>query len=200
MKTVIRWALGAALALCIGTALFLLVGARQKTEALPSFGLFSWDEAVIAEEEKDALASCVKRCGVKMIYQEFSPDSLASGEASGFVTRMKRQSVEVYALMGNAEWAYEPKADTLLESIKQVAAYNRRMKHGARIAGVVVDVEPYLLEEWDAGSDSRRELMECYLSCIKSAYSYTSQNELKLWVCIPNFYDVAELDINVLEE
>lgn len=200
MKYIIRCVLGAALVLCMGAALFLLAGARQKTEALPSFGLFSWDEAVIAEEERDALASCIKQCGVNMIYQEFSEESLASGEASGFVTRMKRQSVEVYALMGEAKWAYEPKADTLLKSIKSVSDYNKKIKREARIAGVIVDVEPYLLDEWDEGGDSRSELLECYLSCMRSAYQYASQNKLKFWVCIPNFYDVAGLEINVLEE
>lgn len=181
---------------CAGAAALLLAAAcGAQTEEQSAFGLFSWDSEVTSVEEADDLERCMDRCGVTSVYQEFDRESLETGEASGFVSRMGRKAVKVYALMGQAEWAYEENGDSLIGRIKTVAAYNKQQPDKARLAGVMVDVEPYLLDEWDEGEDARRELMEGYLSCVKSAYACASQNGLEFWACIPTFYDSTNVDI-----
>ena len=186
--------------ICAGLVITLLTGAcsgwKERYFRDYGFGLFSWDAAAMDDGEN--LDLCIKRAGVTAIYQQFPAESLNSGSASGFVKQMRRQSVDVYALVGEAEWAYEPDGSQLLRALRRVARYNENQRRGARISGVMVDIEPYLLKEWDRGGAARDGLMESYLSCIQNAYSYTSERDLELWVCIPTFYDATSQE--VLEE
>lgn len=155
------------------------------------FGLFSWDAAVLEEEEAAALAECIRLAEVGEIYQEFPESWLLSGQAGQFVQRMHRLGVAVYALTGAPEWAYDSEGADLIAALKQVADYNAAQREANRITGVMVDVEPYLLEEWDAGDGEREALMDTYLKGMRAAYVYALRNDLELWVCVPTFYDVT---------
>ena len=158
------------------------------------FGLFSWDSDVPdSESGRQALEQCVERAGVTALYQQFSDEALASGRAEGFVQDMGQSGVTVYALMGEAEWAYDEDGAELIEEIEKAASYNRQVGPEDRIAGVVADVEPYLLDEWD--EEGRGELMEGYLSGMVCAYQYASRSGLSFWPCIPMFYDSSAPEV-----
>lgn len=186
----------------IGAVVLLLTGAcaAAATKEPPGggFGLFSWEPDVMLKTEKNDLNACIRQAGVKRIYQEIPEENLTQEETPDFIRRMRARSVEVYALVGDAEWAYEKDGGSLRYDLKQIAAYNEGQKPDARIAGVMVDVEPYLLDEWNGGGRSRQRLMERYLSGIKAGYAYAEENGLEFWVCIPMFYDSTNKEI--LEE
>ena len=99
-----KWVKRAGFLLCAAlAALLLLAGVRVNSAG---FGLYSWDEdALEAGGEAEALAACIKEAGVKRVYQEFSKENLEEGAAEAFVKRLKKQSVEVFALFGAEEWA-----------------------------------------------------------------------------------------------
>lgn len=186
-----------ALSVCI-VVVFLIfyLGTRHKKNEVPQtgFGMFSWGTEAMAEEEAETLSDCIRLAHVAAIYQEFSEDSFESGEADRFIERMGKQKVQVYALMGEREWAYEADGSSLIEAMENAADYNRkRTKY--RIDGVMVDVEPYLTDQWDEGYDKRAELMDSYLSCMEHAYEYAREQELEFFVCIPTFYDITNGDI-----
>lgn len=160
------------------------------------FGLFSWDSDVPdSESGRQALEQCVERAGVTALYQQFSDEALASGGAEGFVQDMGQSGVAVYALTGEAEWAYDEDGAELIEEIEKVASYNRQVGPEDRIAGVVADVEPYLLDEWDEEGRERGELMEGYLSGMVCAYQYASRSGLEFWPCITMFYDSSAPEV-----
>ncbi len=152
------------------------------------YGLFSWEETVIEETEWDSLSACIDQTGVTEVYQCFEAEGLLDN-ASGFVSRLHGKGVAVYALMGNSEWAYEADGASIIYQVKRVAEYNNAQGRESRIKGVMVDVEPYLLSEWDEGGDARTALMSRYLLGMSSAYEYASQNNLEFWVCIPTFLE-----------
>ena len=184
----IKWIKRGGCALCCVLAAMLLL-AGIKTDG-PGFGLYSWDERVLeAGGEAEALAACIKEAGVKRIYQEFPREALRDGSASAFVERVKKQQVDVFALFGEVEWARDKNGETVIKAIRRVADYNDGQSRSARITGVMVDVEPYLLDEWSEGSRARKRLMDNYLNSMKAAYAYADEHGLELWLCIPNFYD-----------
>lgn len=186
----IKWMKRAGFVLCCAlAAAALLAGVRTDG---PGFGMYSWDERTLeAREEAEALAACMEEAGVKRIYQEFSKDSLKDGSAAAFVKRLKKQSVDVFALFGEVDWAWDKEGETVIKAMRRVANYNDGQSRSARITGVMVDVEPYLLDEWSEGSRTRKRLMDNYLSSMKAAYAYAEEHDLELWLCIPNFYDVS---------
>lgn len=191
-----------ALTACACAAVMVLAGACAITEsqgaANTGYGLFSWNTAVMAESEQETLNACIQRAKVSCIYQTIPEENLALEETAGFIRRMSARSVKVYDLLGDPEWSYEKTGGTLLYELEQVVLYNEGQEENARIAGVMVDVEPYLLDEWDRSGRSRDNLMERYLSGIRKGYAYASEHGLEFWVCIPVFYDVTNEDI--LEE
>lgn len=181
--------------LCLGAAALMAVLVVCWPQREQQYGLFRWDSAVTREEETQALEDCIRKTGVTELYQAFSKDDLASGQAGFFLRRMDRLDVTVYALLGEAEWAVDPDGGSLCKKLEEVAAYNASQKDANRVAGVMVDVEPYLLDAWEEEGAARDGLMENYLSGMRVAYSYAREQGLDFWVCIPTFYDTVCPDI-----
>ncbi len=197
MRKQIYWAVSGIVALVAWGAVLGFGGPGQEKErgSGEGFGMFSWDETVIGPEEMEALSSVAKSANVSVIYQTFSRECLEGPESAAFVAGMKDRGMDVFALMGDAAWAYESDGKTLIEQIRYVAEYNERHKDKGRIQGVMVDVEPYLLDEWDEGKEKRAELMAGYGACMERAYAYASERQLTFLVCIPTFYDATNEDI-----
>lgn len=189
-------AVSAALTAVLMRTVFLPPQPEPEPEPAPkaAFGVFSWnDEIPLTEEGRQALALCAGRAGVTALYQQFSDEMLESGGAGDFVRDMGQAGVAVYALMGEAEWAYDSGGESLVSEIEKVAEYNRRAGPEEHIAGVVADVEPYLLDEWDG--DGRDELMDGYLAGMSCAFQYASRSGLAFWPCIPTFYDASAPEV-----
>lgn len=154
------------------------------------YGLFSWNNEVVTDRKQRArLMECMEQAGVTSLYQSLPGEIFDSGEVEPFIGEIRAAGGEVYLLIGDAQWAYEPEGESLLEEMQKAVRYNEACKEDGRIAGVMVDVEPYLLEEWDAGKEERKKLMESYLSGMNHAYRYAAANGLFFWVCIPTFYN-----------
>lgn len=155
---------------------------------------------MIGMPEQGILAQCILKAGVSDLYQEFSGDMLVSKEAevSAFIAGMSERNVRVYSLMGDAGWALDAEGEELTARIRKAAEYNNGREPESCIWGIMVDVEPYLLDQWEEGREARQELMASYLKGLKKAYGCAAQNGLEFWVCIPNFYDRTNRE--VLEE
>ncbi len=197
MRRQIYWAVcGIAVLAAWGAVLgFGGPGAEPGDNHREGFGMFSWDEGVLEPEETQTLFEVAKKADVAAIYQQFSRECLEEEKSADFVMGMEERGIEVFALMGEAKWAYERDAKTLIERIGYVAEYNERHRDQGRIQGVMVDVEPYLLDEWDEGREKRGELMAGYGACMERAYACASEKGLKFLVCIPTFYDATNMDI-----
>ena len=200
MKKRIMFSICVILIICLAVIVLYIVSSnssdksQNKQQNKQGFGMFSWNTSAISKEEDESLKKCINNAGVTQIYQQFSEDVLQNEETKSYIKRMEENNISVYALLGEAEWAYESDADTLIGEIQRVVEYNTNNKSN-RICGVMTDVEPYLLDEWDEKGDSRNELMANYLECIKSAYKYAKENKLEFFVCVPTFYDVVCEDV-----
>ncbi len=199
MKKKITFSICIVLIICLAVGIFFILNYNRPSKPLDTqrkqgFGLFSWDTSAISENEQENMKRCIQKADVSQIYQQFSNDMFESGAAKSFIQRMKKINTEVYALFGEADWAYETNADTLIGKIQSVLEYNSNNKNN-RIVGIMTDVEPYLLDEWSEEGDVRDDLMASYLECIKSAYQYARKNDLEFIVCVPTFYDVVYKNI-----
>lgn len=154
-------------------------------------GLFSWTEEAWSDKEREQFLDVAKKSGIGEVYQEFSGEALKAGAPEGFVGELGRQGMRVYALFGTAEWSYEEDGASLCGRIRLTADYNRGRSREERISGIMADVEPYLLPEWEQGEEARAELMDAWLSGIRTAYACARENGLEFLVCIPVFFDTA---------
>lgn len=156
-----------------------------------NFGMFSWGETATLSEERDRLSRVISSAGVTEIYQEFSEDLLGTDQMKGFLSQMAEQSVEVYALVGDASWGEEADGASLIGAMQKIVQVNAGLSQSQRIQGMMVDVEPYLLDAWDEGDQAREELMEAYRAGMTQAYEYAHSEGLEMLVCIPTFYDLT---------
>lgn len=169
--------------LLLAVLLVLSVHAGVAEGDAPVGGLFSWAQSA-ATQEAEQMLSLMERHGLTELYQYFSRDTSAA-EIESFLTLAAQRGVRVYLLAGSADWARESEGNSLRRVIRRAARWNEGLPEGVGFAGVMADVEPYLLDEWE---DARREaLMQIYVQGFEAAHRYAVGQELELLACIPFF-------------
>ncbi len=173
---------------------WLIAGTGQIQEE--GYGLFSW-EPEIAERKDDweMLFECMEKSDSGSLYQQFSKEAFKEEITGEFVKELKKRNKHVYALAGAPEWAYETDGKHIVKWLKRVAVFNLERGKDERIDGLMIDVEPYLLEEWEQKGEARQKLMEGYLEGICEGYEYAKEHGISYLVCIPSFYDATNQEI-----
>lgn len=130
--------------------------------------LFSWFSKELAHPE--AFFSFLQQHGITAIYQHVTPNDMQETIAR-FIKRGRQANIKVFLLVGEANWALEP--DGLHRHIEQAVKWD----------GIVVDVEPYLLKDFN------KEIMTAYVSAMRNAYQKARSLGVTFILCIPYFYD-----------
>lgn len=146
-------------------------------------GLFSWEKSAIIE--KKAFFNDVESVGITEVYQEIAP-SIQMEEIGEFLTEAQERNVDVYMLVGEAEWGLQEDAKELIDAIDRVRLMNSNFEEDMHIQGIVVDVEPYSLKEWKKDSAG---VMQTFVKAMKTAYVYANESNIKMILCVPYHYD-----------
>lgn len=166
----------AALMLCGAAAWW---AAEHTVQRLPT-GMFSWEDAVLDPAGRPELLNQLRRLQVGALYQTFSDAAMVEAYAAGFLTDLERAGIAVYYLTGQAQWGLEADGAALKAEIDRAAALS------GRLAGLMVDVEPYLTDEWDRDPGG---VMARYVDGMAAARAYAQTQGLPLIACIPYWYD-----------
>ena len=163
-------------------------------------GLFSWSAETVNKTDGE-LFKLMKEQGLTVLYQNISSKNSRQEQMSVFVESAMEEGITVYYLTGDASWGLDPDGDRLCEAVKDAVAYNRRIKRKflarreadgkqwstvPQLAGIVFDVEPYTLKEWD---ENPGKVMDSFVSGMKEAYALAQDYGLEVIVCIPFHYD-----------
>lgn len=160
-------------------------GKESKTALVSETSLFSWEEEYILPEMEEEVEKVMERLGCNVVYQQI-PSDAQEAEVLDYLKRRGDKGQLVYYLAGASEWGLQENAVSMLEAVKNTAEWNRKAGEGKGFTGIVWDVEPYLLDEWE---DNREEYMQQYVENCIHAYEEAQQEQLAVIVCIPNFYD-----------
>lgn len=169
--------------LLIAFTVVILGFAKEKKSANNSpVGLFSWKSEALNDPDVFTVADKLR---INQLYQ-FISRSNNTEDVERFVNNVVSAGIDFYALYGEREWALDPTGSKMCEMIDRVNEMNRVFKeHGkSSIKGIVFDVEPYLLDEWDKDS---KAVMDSFVKAAKAAY--TKRGNLKIMLCIPYYYD-----------
>lgn len=175
--------------ICI-ISIILMSGCTQQSAKSAGKGLFSWKKSAVLQERTQLLA-IMREQEINNLYQAFSSD-LTQGEIKGFLAEAKKASVAVYWLGGSPEWALDNTGKEMCEAISKAIKIKRYAGQENSLKGVILDVEPYLLEEWEDGA--QEAIIDSFLEGIRSAYELAKSNKLEFLVCIPYYYDTKGLD------
>lgn len=167
-------------------------------------GLFSWKAATVNKTDGQ-LFSTMEQAGLNTLYQNFSSKTSRQAHMAAFLESAMERGITVYQLTGDPSWALDAEGARLCEAVEEAAAYNRRVERKflslreedgkawdavPRLAGIVFDVEPYLLDAWD---EDPGKVMDSFVSGMKRAYALAKENSLEVVLCIPWFYDTQGL-------
>ena len=162
--------------LCLAILIFGIFIYMQHHKA----GIFSWDADYIihVSENDEALPRTIGE-----IYQMFDPDS-DKEEVAAFAKYMSDNDISVYSLSGERDWYMPGSSEYMLYELRRVDEYNALLDEPDRIRGVVFDIEPYVLPEWE---NSKSEIMEQLINELGIVYS--QRGSLEVLICIPYYYD-----------
>ncbi len=163
-------------------------------------GLFSWSAETVNKTDGE-LFKLMKEQGLTVLYQNISSKNSRQEQMSIFVESAMNEGITVYYLTGDASWGLDPDGERLCEAVEEAAAYNRRIKRKflerreedgkqwttiPQLAGIVFDIEPYTLKEWDKNPE---KVMKSFVSGMKEAYALAQDYGLEVIACIPWYYD-----------
>ena len=152
--------------LAASLAVILAAAGLQTSRRHPMAGsLFSWNKTAVSEEGIEAV----------LTIDEQLPLTLHS------------RGIDCYALMGNSAWALEEQAEEVLTQLNLVYDYNQASSAAQRLRGVVLDIEPYLLPQWD--TEDRLMLLRQYAEQMTAYYKYAQKLGLEVVICLPYWYD-----------
>lgn len=163
---------------------FIWSKSRRETRSL-----FSWKDSVVSEGYKE-LFKVMKKLKLNTVYQSFSK-RLSKEDILRFLEEAAKNNIDVYLLSGDPKWAVEEEAESMCNNIDKVLEINKGVDKDKNIKGILYDVEPYLLEEWN--KENRENIMKHFIKNMKIAYEKASDNDVEVIACIPYFYDNFEL-------
>ena len=153
--------------------------------------VFSWyEEQVINFDDTFRTLSTLK---VSTIYQfiSYNPDVELIDD---FLESATKYEKNVYFLTGEPEWALDPEATELKAYIETINMFKK--KHTS-LKGIVIDVEPQSLDEYQ---ESPAEVMSLFVQAMKTAYTAAHKVGLEVVLCLPNSLDTLgfEKDLDIL--
>lgn len=163
---------------------------ENRAKAASRMSLFSWEGEYLEPDRENDVMYIMDKLGCDVIYQEI-PSDVQEDMLLDYLSRRAQAGQEVYYLTGDARWGLAGGDTNLLAAVEKVKDWNDRAGKGRGFTGIVFDVEPYLLEEWD---DDREAVMEQYVGNMTRAYEAAGAEDLSVIVCIPNFYDRIHLE------
>lgn len=158
-----------------------------KQSAIAKPGIFCWDGEMLEQTQAQQMLQWLNQTGFGELYQ-YIPENAERSEVRSFAQGAANHQVSLYLLAGDPSWALESKSQRISQAVLRTALYNRELEKGAKFTGVMIDVEPYLLEEWDEESH-REEILRTYLDALENGYHTAQAFGLRLVVCIPYYYD-----------
>lgn len=148
-----------------------------KTEYITKNGIIIWDYKKIKGKEKEVLKK-LKSLNFKMIYVQISDNLI------GWLDLLKiahEMDIVVFALDGSPEYINDPKA--LLENVKGLIEFNQ--KYSYRIDGILIDIEPYILKDFNI---NKKDILKKYVTLLKNIKEITDK-KIILNTVIPFWYD-----------
>lgn len=156
----------------------------QEDQTVEKISMFSWEEEYTHPKNQKLVAGLLDRLDCQAIYQVI-PDEIPDEELRVFTDSCKAAGSEVYGLFGDRFWGLEEDGASMLAQVEKVSKWNRRLGNKA-LKGLVMDVEPYLTDEWEMDTEAAMDLFVS--NCVRT-YEKAVDEGLVLIVCIPYYYD-----------
>lgn len=168
------------------TVTVLAAAKEEVSTANKPRAMYSWSENYVHPSNEDLLQTVMEKTNCNILYQEIGADEDPIVVAD-FLNRRAANGQTVYYLCGDAAWATETDAHSMLAEVERAAMLNDAAT-GAKFVGIQFDVEPYCLKDFDDNADA---YFTQYVENCKTAYQAAHKAGLLVELCIPYWWDSA---------
>lgn len=181
-----KWGLLAIGGIVVAMLLFNYLSKAKNIEA----AVYSWYDQQV--ENVDHTVEAMGTHDIDSIYQFVSSKHLSDDQfviqLNQFVNQVNQANKQVYFLNGEAEWALVEEKNELITYVKEVIEY-KEANHP--VQGVVLDIEPQSLEEYQ---DDPKAVWGTLVDNLKEVYGLTKAADMELIVCLPYYLDTKGFD------
>lgn len=136
----------ALLAFLFALVLLLLLSLQKDDDQ--TMATWIWDAKRI-ETQSEEIIAFAKQNGINLIYLHIKPVEVSHGAYRSFNKQANAAGIKVEALGGDPNWAYEANRESISYLVNWVKAFNSRAAEDERFQGIHVDIEPYVLPDWE---------------------------------------------------
>lgn len=144
-----------------------------------------WDARRIATEP-DEILSFLQKNGVNLLYLQVKPSDVSVDHYRHFIRKARSLGIDVHALNGQPEWAFLHRYDELQSFVDWVRGYNDAVLRSESFTGIHLDIEPYLLPQWETDRDrvirEWKENTERIVAQIKERSDLVAGADLPFWL------------------
>ncbi len=158
----------------------------------PPRAAWLWEPApYFSREGFEAYRKTAEKWRIRTVFSQIhlAEDATLSGTAElrRFIENSSRAGIRVFALAGAPDWIAPERLDETTGLITAIDAFNRTAPNAAgRLAGLQLDVEPYLLPQWSVDPDAVRKR---WLRYVDTATSHSHRRRLEIGFAIPFWID-----------
>ncbi|GAV26349.1 hypothetical protein ciss_22820 [Carboxydothermus islandicus] len=146
-------------------------------------GVWTWDISLTKEQDFWEILTEYK---IKTLYLQIPP-KINSEQMAKILTEAKKLEKEVYALGGEPSWGLKENQEEVLAFIDKVIDLNQKLP--VKFAGIQLDIEPYLLPDWERNWQA---VAVEYLDILKLVKEKLSGSGLSFEVVVPFWFDEGE--------
>lgn len=146
--------------------------------------IFSWSSEEVRHNLDQFLDDLITY-DFDRVFQSFS-STLSQEEIIRYLLAITNEEMDVYSLAGTPEWALDPTGASMIRQLEWIVDMNHQLPKGQQIKGLVIDVEPYTLDEFDWED---KKVQKAFISGVSKLYQASEKENLELIVVIPYFYD-----------
>lgn len=167
-------------------AVMLLVGLQTPAygENATTRATWIWQTDLIKDGGEELLHFASDE-GINLIYLQIDRQ-LPPEIYEAFIKRAHENQIAVHALGGDPRWALTEHREDMLGLADWVLNYNGKVSTGARFDGIHLDIEPYVLAQWEDETD---EVISTWEQNLIMFLSQASGSDLELGIDIPFWFD-----------
>jgi len=136
----------------IGAAVSFLVGFSHSEPDIRRKATWVWQPESI-ENGKETILSFAEQQGINLLYVKVDTTKPYSFYRP-FIHAANAAGIEVHALGGHPAWALASHRERMMKLVNWVHGYNQSAAANERLHGVHLDIEPYVLPQWETDQET----------------------------------------------
>ncbi|MCJ8012457.1 hypothetical protein MUG84_12005 [Paenibacillus sp. KQZ6P-2] len=160
----------------------LLVGFQSPAQGVKA--TWVWQTELI-EDGGGHLLDFARQEGINLIYLQINRD-LPKATYETFIQNAHKEAIAVHALGGDPGWALQEHQDRMLGLADWTMNYNASVSPENQFDGIHLDIEPYVLPQWNT---NKQAVISSWESNLKAFLAKTSGSSLELGIDIPFWFD-----------